>query len=242
MLLPLWQGAEDQDGPGSACRRGQPVQGLPQRQENVGFAAVVARGGGPKCPGMHLPQRSASPWTSTTAGKCGFRCRCGKGRRTKMAREVPVAGASRFRDFRNGRKMWDLLPLWQEAEDRSAPGCTSRRGRPVPGLPQRQENADSAAVVARGGGPRWPGKCLSQGPAGSGTSATAGKCGICCRCGKRRRTGGPQGAGNRSGRKGRKSGAIWNDGTSSVIPPEGPPTAASPRPSTRRQGPSGYSS
>ena len=42
-LLPLWQGAEGRGGPGSACRRGQPVQGLPQRQENVGFAAVVAR-------------------------------------------------------------------------------------------------------------------------------------------------------------------------------------------------------
>lgn len=94
-----------------------------------------------------------------------------------MALEVPVAGASRFRDFRNGRKMWDLLPLWQEAEDLRAEV--------------------------------------------------------------------PQGAGNRSGRKGaeeRRSGAIWNDGTSSVIPPEGPPTAASPRPSIRRQEPPGYSS
>ena len=47
-LLPLWQGAEGRGGPGSACRRGQPVHGLPQRQENVGFAAVVARGGGPE--------------------------------------------------------------------------------------------------------------------------------------------------------------------------------------------------
>ena len=27
--------------------------------------------------------------------------------------------------------------------------------------------------------------------------------------------------------KERRSGTIWNDGTSSVIPPEGPPTAAS---------------
>ena len=147
--------------------------------------------------------------------------------------------------FRNGRKMQDSLPLWQGSGDRSAPGCTSRRGRPapglpqrqenagfaavvargggpgcpgsasrrgrpVPGLPQRQENAGSAAVVARGGGPRWPGKCLSQGSADSGASTTAGKYGFRCRCGKERR-----------------SGAIWNDGTSSVTPPEGPPTAAS---------------
>ncbi len=50
-----------------------------------------------------------------------------------MAREVPVAGASRFRDFRNGRKMWDLLPLWQEAEDRR----TARSGKPE--RPQRAE-------------------------------------------------------------------------------------------------------
>ena len=69
-------------------------------------------------------------------------------------------------------------------------------------LPQRQENAGSAAVVARSGGPGYPGKHLSQGTASSGTSATAGKCRIRCRCGKRRRTGGPQGTGNRSGRKG----------------------------------------
>ena len=54
--------------------------------------------------------------------------------------------------FRNGRKMRVLLPLWQGAEDRGGPGSASRRGRPVPGLPQRQENAGSAAVVARGGG------------------------------------------------------------------------------------------
>ena len=51
--------------------------------------------------------------------------------------------------FRNGRKMRVLLPLWQGAEDRGATGSISRRGRPVPGLPQRQENAGSAAVVAR---------------------------------------------------------------------------------------------
>ena len=117
-MLPLWQGAEDRGGPGSASRRGRPVPGLPQRQENAGFAAVVARGGGPGCP-----------------------------------------------------------------------GSASRRGRSVPGLPQRQENAGFAAVVARGGGPGCPEKCLSQGSASSGASATAGKCGFRCRCGKGRRTG-----------------------------------------------------
>ena len=97
---------------------------LPQRQENAGFAAVVARVGGPKCPGMHLPQGSASPWTSATAGKCRIRCRCGKGRRTGVPREVPPAGVGQFRGFRNGRKMQVLLPLWQGAEDRGG------RGRP----------------------------------------------------------------------------------------------------------------
>ena len=50
-----------------------------------------------------------------------------------MAREVPVAGVGRFRGFRNGRKMWDLLPLWQEAEDRR----TARSGKPE--RPQRAE-------------------------------------------------------------------------------------------------------
>ena len=70
-----------------------------------------------------------------------------------MAREAPLAGVGQFRDFRNGRKMQDSLPLWQEAEDRGGPGSASRRGRPVPGLPQRQENAGFAAVVARSGGP-----------------------------------------------------------------------------------------
>ena len=88
--------------------------------------------------------------------------------------------------------MQDSLPLWQGAEDRGGPGSASRRGRPVPGLPQRQENAGFAAVVARGGGPRWPGKCLPQGSASSGASTTAGKCRICCRCGKERRTGVPR--------------------------------------------------
>ncbi len=51
--------------------------------------------------------------------------------------------------FHNGRKMRMLLPLWQGAEDRGAPGSTSRRGWPIPGLPQRQENAGFAAVAAR---------------------------------------------------------------------------------------------
>ena len=88
---------------------------------------------------------------STTAGKCQFRCRCGKGRRTGVPRDAPPAGVGRFRGFRNGRKMPVSLPLWQGAEDRGASGSTSRSGRPVPGLPQRQENAGFAAVVARSG-------------------------------------------------------------------------------------------
>ena len=37
-----------------------------------------------------------------------------------MAREVPPAGVGQFRGFHNGRKMQDLLPLWQGAEDRGA--------------------------------------------------------------------------------------------------------------------------
>ena len=88
--------------------------------------------------------------------------------------------------FRNGRKMRVLLPLWQGAEDQDGPGSACRRGRPVPGLPQRQENTGSAAVVARGGGPGRPRKCLSQGTASSGASTTAGKYGFRCRCGKGR--------------------------------------------------------
>ena len=87
--------------------------------------------------------------------------------------------------------------------------------------PQRQENADVAAVVARGGGPRWPGKHLSQGSAGSGASTTAGKCRIRCRCGMGRRTGAPQRAGNRSGRKGWRTEEIWNGGTSCSFLPKG---------------------
>ena len=155
-----------------------------------------------------LSFRVQVPGFSATAGKCGFCCRCGKGRRTGVVREVPLAGVGQFRDFRNGRKMQVLLPLWQGAEDRGGPGSASRRGRPVPGLPQRQENAGFAAVVARSGGARWPGKCLPQGSASSGASATAGKCGIRCRCGKERRskvrrTGMPQGAEDRAGRAGR---------------------------------------
>ena len=141
------------------------------------------------------------PGFSTTAGKCGFCCRCGKRRRTGVPREAPLAGVGRFRGFHNGRKMRDSLPLWQGAEDRGGQGSTSRRGWPVPGLPQRQENAGFAAVVARGGGPGWPGKHLSQGAASSGTSATAGKCGFRCRCGK----GGGPGCckGRRAGQVGR---------------------------------------
>ena len=91
---------------------------LPQRQENAGFAAVVARDGGPGCHGKCLSQGTACSGTSATAGKCRFRCRCGKGRRTGMPREVPLAWVGLFRYFRNGRKMQDSLPLWQGAEDR----------------------------------------------------------------------------------------------------------------------------
>ena len=130
---------------------------LPQRQENAGFAAVVARGGGPGCHGKHLSQGTASSGASATAGKCGFRCRCGKGRRTGVPREASPAGDGQFRGFRNGRKIRVPLPLWQGADK---PGC-------------RKDRATGAAA------------------------------------------------------KERRSGAIWNDGTSSVIPPEGPPTAAS---------------
>ena len=151
-------------------------------------------------------------------GKCRIRCRCGKGRRTGVAREVPPAGVGQFRGFRNGRKMQVLLPLWQGAKDRGGPGSASRRGRPVPGLPQWQENAGFAAVVARGGGPGCLGKCLSQGAASSGASATAGKCRIRCRCGKGRRTGVPREAplagvgqfrGFRNGRKMQDSLPLW---------------------------------
>ena len=70
-----------------------------------------------------------------------------------MPREVPLAGDGLFRYFRNGRKMQDPLPLWNGAEDRGGPGSASRKERPVPGLPQRQENAGFAAVVEWGGGP-----------------------------------------------------------------------------------------
>ena len=125
------------------------VSVFPQRQENAGFAAVVARGGGPGCHEKHLPRGTASSEASATAGKYGFRCRCGKERRTEVPRDAPPAGAGQSLDFHNGRKMRDLLPLWQGAEDWGGPGSASRRGRPVPGLPQWQENACFAAVVAR---------------------------------------------------------------------------------------------
>ena len=65
--------------------------------------------------------------------------------------------------FRNGRKMRVPLPLWQGAEDLGGPGSASRKERPVPGLPQRQENAGSAAVVARGGGPGQYGTAVLHG-------------------------------------------------------------------------------
>ena len=58
--------------------------------------------------------------------------RCGKGRRTGVAREVPPAGVGQFRGFHNGRKMQDSLPLWQGAEDRAG-----RAGRGRPQVPTR---------------------------------------------------------------------------------------------------------
>ena len=70
-----------------------------------------------------------------------------------MPREASPAGDGQFRGFRNGRKIRDSLPLWQGVEDLGGPGSASRRGRPVPGLPQRQENTGFAAVVEWGGGP-----------------------------------------------------------------------------------------
>ena len=70
-----------------------------------------------------------------------------------MPREASLAGDGQFRGFRNGRKMRVPLPLWQGAEDLGGPGSASRKERPVPGLPQRQENAGFAAVVEWGGGP-----------------------------------------------------------------------------------------
>lgn len=163
---------------------------LPQRQENAGFAAVVARGGGPGCHGKCLSQGTACSGTSATAGKCRIRCRCGKGRRD------------------------------------GGPGCHE--------------------------------KCLSQGAASSGASATAGKCGFRCRCGKGRRTWVAQEVplarngqfrGFHNGRKMQDSLPLWNGAEDRgnmerryfmVIPPEGPPTAASPKPSTRRRGPPGH--
>ena len=163
---------------------------LPQRQENAGSAAVVARGGGPGWPRKCLSQGTASSGASTTAGKCRIRCRCGKGRRD------------------------------------GGPGCHE--------------------------------KCLSQGTASSGASATAGKCGFRCRCGKGRRTwvaqevplaGDGQFRGFRNGRKMQDPLPLWQGAEDRgnmerryfmVIPPEGPPTAASPRLSTRRRGPPGH--
>ena len=59
----------------------------------------------------------------------------------------------RLQGFRNGRKIRVPLPLWQGVEDLGGPGSASRKERPVPGLPQRQENAGFAAVVEWGGGP-----------------------------------------------------------------------------------------
>ena len=144
---------------------------LPQRQENAGFAAVVARGGGPGCHGKHLSQGTASSGASATAGKYGFRCRCGKGRRTGVAQEVPLARNGQFRGLHNGRKMRVPLPLWQGAEVRNA----ARNGKPE--RPQRVEDR-----------------------------------------------------GNMERRY------------FMVIPPEGPPTAASPKPSIRRQAQPEYSS
>ena len=175
------------------------VSVFPQRQENAGFAADVARGGGPGWPGKRLSQGTASSGTSATTGKCEIRCRCGKGRRTEVPREAPLAGHGQFRGFRNGRKMWDSLPLWQGAEGRGGPGSACRRGRPVPWLPQRQENAGFAAVVAR---------AEEQGA-------------------KDRRAEVPQGAGNRSGRKGTEERGNMERLYFMFIPPEGPPTAAS---------------
>ena len=102
--------------------------GTPQRQENAGFAAVVARSGGPGCHGKCLSQGLASSGTSATAGKCGFCCRCGERRRTGVAREAPLAGGGQFRDFRNGRKMRVLLPLWQEADEQGAKDRDAAKG------------------------------------------------------------------------------------------------------------------
>ncbi|HJB43737.1 MAG TPA: hypothetical protein IAB87_02995, partial [Candidatus Coprenecus merdipullorum] len=65
--LPLWQGAEDRGASGSTSRSGRPVQGLPQRQENAGFAAVVARSGGPGC---RKGRRTGAIWNGGTS--CSF--------------------------------------------------------------------------------------------------------------------------------------------------------------------------
>lgn len=86
-----------------------------------------------------------------------------EGRRTGVPREVPLAGGGQFRGFRNGRKMRVPLPLWQGAEDLGGPGSASRKERPVPGLPQRQENAGFAAVVEWGGGPGQYGTAVLHG-------------------------------------------------------------------------------
>ena len=59
-----------------------------------------------------------------------------------MALEVPVAGASRFRDFRNGRKMWDLLPLWQ---GRRSKGRSAARN----GKPERPQSAEERSNMER---------------------------------------------------------------------------------------------
>ena len=45
-----------------------------------------------------------------------------------MVREVPLAGVGQFRDFRNGRKMRVLLPLWQGAEEQGAKDRDAAKG------------------------------------------------------------------------------------------------------------------
>ena len=65
-----------------------------------------------------------------------------------MPREVPLAGGGQFRGFRNGRKMQDLLPLWQGAEEQGAKDRDAARGG-GPDRPSGQRQASGPYPMMR---------------------------------------------------------------------------------------------
>ena len=93
----------------------------------------------------HLPKVSTSV-LSTTAGKCRNWCRCGKGTGEAMPSRKPIARIRRKRSSATAENRWNWCRCGKGPKRQWRPeGLLQGYGGKE--VPQRQRNAESAAVV-----------------------------------------------------------------------------------------------